>query len=111
MTDLGGGVYVTRVDADEWEHDEENDGLVHMLFDDGTTAGGLWKPSPETGPEVAGLGLPARETIVVLQGSVRIEIADGPVLELTAGDMASMPKGAVTTWHPSQDFKEVWLYS
>jgi hypothetical protein len=26
-------------------------------------------------------------------------------------DGASMPKGAVTTWHPSADFKEIWFYS
>jgi hypothetical protein len=25
--------------------------------------------------------------------------------------MASLPKGAVTTWHPSPDFKEVWVFS
>lgn len=55
--------------------------------------------------------LPARETIVVLRGSVHIEIDDGPTLDLTTGDMASMPKGAKTSWHPSPDFKEVWLYS
>jgi uncharacterized cupin superfamily protein len=42
---------------------------------------------------------------------VRIEIQDGPTLELGPGDIASMPKGATTTWHPSPDFKEVWLYS
>jgi uncharacterized cupin superfamily protein len=111
MKDLGGGVFVTRVDADEWEHDEETGGLVHMLFDDGAASGGLWKLGPETGPVVSGLELPARETIVVLQGSARIEIQDGPTLELGPGDMATMPKGAVTTWHVSEDFKEIWLYS
>jgi hypothetical protein len=41
----------------------------------------------------------------------RIEIEAGPTLDLAVGDMASMPKGAVTTWHPSADFKEIWLYS
>ena len=55
--------------------------------------------------------LPARETIVVLAGSVRIEVEDGPTLDLGVGDMASMPKGAVTTWYPSADFKEIWFYS
>ena len=55
--------------------------------------------------------LHARETIVVLVGSVRIEIKDGPTLDLGVGDMASMPKGAVTTWHPSPDFKEIWFYA
>ncbi len=50
----------------------------------------------------AGLVLPARETIVVLEGSVQIEIENGPTLDLSVGDMASMPKGAVTTWHPTR---------
>jgi len=111
MKDLGGGVFVTRVDADEWEHDEETGGLVHFLFDDGATSGGLWKPGPDTGSVVSGLELPARETIVVLEGSARIEVQDGPTLELGPGDMATMPKGAVTTWLISPDFKEIWLYS
>jgi hypothetical protein len=42
---------------------------------------------------------------------VRIEIEGCPPLELGVGDMASLPKGAVTTWYPSPDFKEVWFYS
>jgi len=79
-------------------------------FDEGDRAAGLWKPAPDQ--HVAeGLVLPARETIVVLEGTVRIEIEGGPTLDLKAGDMASMPKGATTTWHPSPDFREVWLYS
>ena len=52
-----------------------------------------------------------RETIVVVAGSVRIDIDGGPTLELAVGDVASLPKGAVTTWHPSPDFREVWVYS
>ena len=52
-----------------------------------------------------------RETIIVLAGSVRIEIEDGPTLDLSVGDMASMPTGAVTTWYPSPEFKEIWVYS
>ena len=55
--------------------------------------------------------LPARETIVVLAGSVRIEIQDGPTLDLSAGDIASMPDGAVTSWYPSPDLREFWIYS
>jgi len=111
MSDLGGGVYVSRVDSDAFEPDDEAGGLVHMLFEDGETMAGLWRPDPaQTGP-YADLELTARETIVVLAGTVRIEIAGGPTLDLGAGDIASMPKGAVTTWHPSPDFREVWVYS
>jgi uncharacterized cupin superfamily protein len=83
---------------------------MHTLFEDGQAAGGLWKTEPDgTLGEVH--ELPARETIVVLEGTVRIEIQGMPTLELAAGDMASMPKGAITTWHPSPEFKEIWLYS
>ena len=110
MNDLGGGVHVGNVENSEWEKDAEVGGLVQVLFEDGASTGGLWAAGPD--PHVAaGHVLPARETIVILEGTVRIEIQDGPTLELGPGDIASMPKGATTTWHPSPDFKEVWLYS
>jgi uncharacterized cupin superfamily protein len=111
MADLGGGVFVSRVDSEEFAADPEVGGFTHTLFDDGVATAGLWKPGsdvrdwPKTGE------LPARETIVVLAGSVRIEVEGGPTLVLGVGDMASMPKGAVTTWHPSADFREIWFYS
>jgi quercetin dioxygenase-like cupin family protein len=111
MTDLGGGVHVSRIDATDWQPDDEVGGSVHVLFEDGETAGGLWKIEPDAGVVVEAHELPARETIVVLEGTVRIEIEGGPTLDLAAGDMASLPKGAITTWHPSPDFKEIWLYS
>lgn len=113
MADLGGGVFVSRVDSDEFEveADEEVGGFTHTLFDDGASSAGLWKPGSDVGDFPKTGALPARETIVVLVGSVRIEIEGGPTLNLGVGDMASMPKGAVTTWHPSSDFKEIWFYS
>jgi len=110
VADLGGGVYVSRVDSDDFEPDDEAGGFAHTLFEDGASGAGLWKPDPAVSA-YEGLVLPARETIVVLAGSVKIEIENGPTLDLTVGDMASMPEGAVTTWHPSPDFNEVWLYS
>ena len=111
MADLGSGVSVSRVDSDDFEPDDEVGGSVHMLFEDGVAMAGLWKPDPSVSGPYANVVLPARETIVVVAGSVRIEIEDGPTLDLRVGDIASMPKGAVTTWHPSSDFKEVWVYS
>lgn len=110
MADLGGGVHGSRVDSDGFEPDEETGGFVQMLFEDGDAMGGLWKPDPAV-TEYADHVLPARETIVVVTGSVRIEVENGPTLDLNVGDMASMPKGTATTWHPSPDFKEVWVYS
>jgi uncharacterized cupin superfamily protein len=110
VADLGGGTYVSRVDNDDFEPDDEVGGFVHVMFEDGVTMAGLWKAEPAVSA-YEGIVLPARETIVVLSGSVRIEVENGPTLDLGVGDMASMPKGAVTTWHPSPDFKEVWVYS
>jgi hypothetical protein len=110
MKDMGGDVFVLRIDDDAWEPDSEVGGLVQFLFEEGDRAAGLWRPAPGmtlSEPIV----LPARETIVVLQGSARIEIEGGPTLDLRHGDMATMPKGARTTWHLSPDFLEVWLYS
>ena len=43
--------------------------------------------------------LPATQVLLVLEGEARIEIKDGPVLELKAGDMACLPKDEPTTWH------------
>ncbi len=111
MADLGGGVFVSRVDSDEFDSDDEIGGFTHTLFEDGETMAGIWKPGSDVDSWPKTEQLHARETIVVLDGSVRIEIEDGPTLDLGVGDMASMPKGAVTTWHPSADFKEIWLYS
>lgn len=38
-----------------------------------------------------------------------IELAGGPTLDLKVGDIASMPKGAETTWHLTLPFKEFWV--
>jgi uncharacterized cupin superfamily protein len=53
--------------------------------------------------------LPALEILVVLEGEARIEISDGPTLELKAGDMAALPKGITTRWHLTLPFKELWV--
>jgi uncharacterized cupin superfamily protein len=52
-----------------------------------------------------------RETIVVLEGAARIEIDGGPTLELVVGDMASLPKGARTTWHLTKPYREIWFFA
>jgi uncharacterized cupin superfamily protein len=40
-----------------------------------------------------------REVAIVLEGSVRIEVADGEAFELGVGDLFSLPPGRETTWH------------
>jgi len=109
--DLGGGVYVSHVDSGEFEPDDEVGGLMHMLFEEGEAMAGLWKPEPELTRDYVVDAALARETIVVLSGSARIEVQGGPTLDLSVGDIASLPSGAVTKWSPSLDFKKVWVYS
>jgi len=51
-----------------------------------------------------------REVAVVLEGSVRIVLADGEELELGPGDMFSLPPGQETTWHITTPYKESWVF-
>jgi uncharacterized cupin superfamily protein len=50
-----------------------------------------------------------REVALVLEGSVRIEFADGDTLDLEVGDLFSLPPGVETTWHITTPFKEMWV--
>jgi uncharacterized cupin superfamily protein len=50
-----------------------------------------------------------RETIIILEGSVRIEIPVGATLDLKRGDIASLPKGVETLWNVMASFKEMWI--
>jgi uncharacterized cupin superfamily protein len=54
--------------------------------------------------------LPKREALIVLEGTATIEILDGPTLDLKAGDMASLPKGAKATWHIAAPYREFWIF-
>jgi uncharacterized cupin superfamily protein len=101
---------MSRWDAEDWEYDEETGGLVHLLRADDAVQAGLWKPG-ETAGRMIELELAAHETVLVLAGTGTLQVDAGPVLELAAGDMISLRKGARTTWVVDADFKEFWVYS
>ena len=110
---MGNGIYVSRVDTDDWEPDEEVGGSAHMLFDEGDASKvGLWRsdPGPTRGPSDP-VVLPARETIVVLEGTVRVSVDDATNLDLGPGDMASMPEGSSIVWDADPGCKVIWVYS
>jgi uncharacterized cupin superfamily protein len=104
------GVAVSHVDATEWEHDDETDGLVHMLRANETVAIGLWQPGPVAGMMFE-VELEADETLLVLAGTGRLEVDDATPLELAAGDIVSLPRGARTRWIVDEAFRELWIYS
>jgi quercetin dioxygenase-like cupin family protein len=80
-----------------------------VLFDTGTMRAGLSRFTTAADQQPPDWALPATQVLLVLEGEARVEIEDGPVLELKAGDMACLPKGAVTTWHLTLPFKEMWV--
>ena len=102
------GVFLSNVATDDWTPDPDVPGTeMHELVHEGDVWIGLTRiqaidaPLPWT-PEV-------RETIHVLEGSVRIEFEGRPPLELGPGDLASFPAGLAMTWHVSTPFKELWI--
>ena len=104
------GVFVSSVEADDWQHDEETGGLVHLLRADETVQAGLWKPGAVAG-KVFEVKLDADETLLVLAGSGRLQVDGGPPFELKPGDMISLQKGTRTQWVVDAAFREFWVYS
>ena len=101
-------VFVSRIATDEWEPDPETGGEIHVLFEGEGAYVGLARFLDVT--EVGPLTLPARESFLILEGAAHIEIAGEFPLDLTVGDLASIPEGAVVTWHLTVPFKELWFF-
>ncbi len=103
------GIHVSNIETGEWAPDPEVGGEMHVLVQGPDAFAGMSRfvDVDTVGPWT----LPVRETILILEGAARIEIAGLPTLELGVGDMASIPKGAVTTWHLTLPFKELWFFA
>ncbi len=98
---------MSSLTTDMWEPDEEVGGEMHLLFGGEGVEAGLSRFAEST--EAVTWTLPAWETLLVLEGRAKIDFADGSFLELRPGDIASLPKGAETTWHITAPFKEFWV--
>ena len=105
------GVFVSNVRTEEWRADPEIGGGAeeHVLFEADALRAGLSRFSEEADTDLPVWTLPATEVLMVLEGEARIEVEDGPQLDLKAGDIACLPAGAVTTWHLTLPFKELWV--
>ena len=102
------GVFVSSTDTQDWRPDPEVGGELHVLVEQETAYVGMSRFVDVANPEP--WTLPERETLLVLEGVARIDIKHGPTITLRAGDLASLPKGAVTTWHLTLPFKELWFF-
>ena len=49
------------------------------------------------------------ETILVLEGEVRIALDDGTAVDLGVGGIAVLPRGKVATWTVKTHYKEVFV--
>jgi uncharacterized protein len=103
------GVFSSKASAKEWEPDTDTPGEVHVLCSGVGIEAGLRLWVPGVTPEPFRWTLPGREVILVLEGTATIDMDNGSTLEVAAGDIASMPKDAVTTWHVSPGYRELWV--
>jgi uncharacterized cupin superfamily protein len=101
-------VFVTNSATEDWQPDPEVPGSVmHELVHADGLQTGLTRFTEVNGPVT--WTPQEREVAYVLEGSVRIELADGGTLELEAGNLLSLPSGRETTWHITTPFKEIWV--
>ncbi len=103
------GVFVSSVSTAEWTADPDVPGSeMHELVHEEGVWAGLTRILEVSGP------VPwtpdRRETIHVLEGSVRIEFESRPPLDLSPGDIASFPTGLSMIWHVTTPFKELWFF-
>ena len=106
--ELQPGMFVAHHDTAEFEPDPEVPGSeMHELVHDGPVWAGFTRvvdaPDPMTWTPHQ------REILVVLEGGVRIEFADGTDVTLGVGDAATIPAGLETTWHVTTPFREMWV--
>jgi uncharacterized cupin superfamily protein len=105
--ELHPGVYRSNVDMDDWQSDPDVGGELQVFVDQPDSNVGMSRYLTDPGPV---LWTPSvRETLLVLEGSVRIEIEGGPTLELHVDDVASLAAGTRTTWHLTAPFRELWF--
>jgi len=104
-------VFVSSTATEEWRPDPEIGGGAeeHVLMDNGAVRAGLSRFTSEADSQPPPWVLPQTQILLVLEGGARIDIEDGPTLDLGPGDMASLPKGAVTRWRLTLPFKELWV--
>ena len=92
------GVFVCCTSTQEWRPDPEIGGGTeeHVLFDIVALRAGLTRFASDADRQPPPGCCRRRRSLLVLEGGARIVFEDGPTLDLGPGDMASLPKGAVT---------------
>lgn len=95
--------------SEEWVPFEV--GVVKWLRQDEDVQAGIWRCTTDEQPDVHEAEFESNETVLILSARVRVEIVDGPTVELAAGDTASFVKGTIGRWTLLDDVEEFFVYS
>jgi uncharacterized cupin superfamily protein len=91
------GITISSLSSAAFEPDPERGGQRHRLRA-GEVDAELWRVPDGAAWEPITFTLGATETILILQGRVRVQVTDGPTFDLIAGDLATLDAGLETTW-------------
>lgn len=72
---------------------------------------GFWKVTPEQAPEPFDLVTEGDETILILEGAIRIEPEEGEAITLRVGSSASLNDGTRSRWTILEPTVEFFVYS
>jgi hypothetical protein len=102
------GLFIFDPQAGDWVPDPEMPGAeMQELFKDAAMWAGFLRV---VGADQSGtLTYPVRDMFVVLQGTCRLELDDGTVLELQPGSATAMPPGTTVRWSITAPYREFWV--
>ncbi|SJM67252.1 cupin domain-containing protein [Gulosibacter sp. 10] len=108
--------YITHGSRDDAKHEPFELGTVQWIRrpGDGGREGlscGFWKVTPDQAPEPFDLVSHGDETVLILEGAIRIEPEGGEAFTLTAGSSASFNDGARARWTVLEPVVEFFVYS
>lgn len=109
------------LDATDLSHSEVDEIPKEIVFSGNPTAT-LWPGPLLEGPREVSFGVwagepgamrsdsyPYDEVFIVTEGTVRLDSADGSVLELAAGQTGLIPSGWVGVWHTLVPSKKTYI--
>lgn len=108
--------YITHGTRDDEQQEPFELGTVQWIRRPGEgererLSAGFWKVSPQEAPAPFDLVSHGDETVLILEGSIRIEPEDGEPFTLSPGASASFNDGARSRWTILEPVVEYFVYS
>lgn len=108
--------FIAHGHRDDTQHEPFEVGTVQWIRRPGDgnrneLSSGFWKVSHTEAPEPFDLVTQGDETILILEGAIRIEPQDGEPITLRAGSTASLNDGTRSRWTILEPTIEFFVYS